>query len=135
MANTYIASPPQNHIEKSECQIKNIKKKVKFLTIYLFISLLKNPGAVSYQTRQWRKKWENGDNLIRIQPSEGHDSHQYFFFLFLRPFISGLFISSYTESYSQFIGCICSVFVFSKLALNGFLVVILSATLPSKKQF
>lgn len=102
------------------------------MTICLFASLFKNPDAISYQTRQWRKG-ENGTTTLQNPKFRGSSFLLIPFFLFVSLYILDLLIPSYTGSYSKFIVCTCSVLVFSKLALNSIFVVILSATLPSNK--
>lgn len=65
MPSTNIASPPQDLVGKSKYRLKNIRKKVKFLTIYPFAPLLKNPSAIflSDKAMEERGKWDN--NLIK----------------------------------------------------------------------
>lgn len=138
MPSTNIASPPQDLVGESKYRLKNIRKKVKFLTIYPFAPLLKNPSAIFLSDKAMEERGKMGQQSYKIQHSEGYDYYQYFFSFmstYVNRYILDLLTASYTEPYFIFIPCICSLFVFSVLALNTIFHLIFCVPLPFNKSF
>lgn len=138
MPSTNKASPPQDLVGKSKYRLKNIRKKSQILDNLSICTTVKK-SQCHILTRQGNGgKGKMGQQSYKIQHSEGYDYYQYFFCFmstYVNCYILDLLTALYTEPYFIFILCICSLFVFSVLALNTIFHLIFCVPLPFNKSF